>query len=214
MPGLSLADTISQLSVGDEWGPETTTSTTLDGVPYAPFSKGDKLGRMADWTQEGKEGRDRGGRQYGRNFRGESREQLIKNRINISQISKSTVRAHRPSSLSRSPKTSPRSRSSTTLAHPLRLVPLVVAVNSHSAAEAREALPSEAAREAASSALVKAVHNSKTNIMTTGVDVVDVVAAALVGVITTSPSATVTLRSTFARTGLCGRKLTSVASPS
>ncbi|ETN44355.1 eukaryotic translation initiation factor 3 subunit D [Cyphellophora europaea CBS 101466] len=69
MPGLSLADTISQLSVGDEWGPETTASTTLDGVPYAPFSKGDKLGRMADWTQEGKEGRDRGGRQYGRNFR-------------------------------------------------------------------------------------------------------------------------------------------------
>ena len=71
MPGISLAQTISQLSVNDEWGPETSSNTTLDGVPYAPYSKSDKLGRMADWTQEGKEGRDRGGRQYGRNFRGE-----------------------------------------------------------------------------------------------------------------------------------------------
>lgn len=70
MPGISLADTIGQLSVDEEWGPEATTSTTLEGVPYAPYSKGDKLGRMADWTQEGKEGRDRGGRQFGRNFRG------------------------------------------------------------------------------------------------------------------------------------------------
>jgi len=70
MSGVSLADTISQLSVDEEWGPEATSVTTLEGVPYAPFSKGDKLGRMADWTQEGKEGRDRGGRQFGRNYRG------------------------------------------------------------------------------------------------------------------------------------------------
>ena len=69
MPGVSLANTIAQLGAEDEWGPEITTSTTLDGVPYAPYSKGDKLGRMADWTQEGKEGRDRGQR-YGRGFRG------------------------------------------------------------------------------------------------------------------------------------------------
>ncbi|OAA47505.1 eukaryotic translation initiation factor 3 subunit D [Beauveria brongniartii RCEF 3172] len=54
---------------GDGWGPSVTTETTLDGVPYAPFSKGDKLGRMADWTTEGKD-RDRGGRQqYNRNYR-------------------------------------------------------------------------------------------------------------------------------------------------
>ncbi len=72
MPGISLADAINDLNVNDEWGPEITSTTTLDGVPYAPYSKSDKLGRMADWTQEGKEGRDRGGRQYGRNFRGES----------------------------------------------------------------------------------------------------------------------------------------------
>ncbi|KAK5088594.1 hypothetical protein LTS08_001002 [Lithohypha guttulata] len=68
MPGISLANTIAQLNAEDEWGPEITSSTTLDGVPYAPFSKGDKLGRMADWTQEGKEGRDRGQR-YGRGYR-------------------------------------------------------------------------------------------------------------------------------------------------
>lgn len=54
---------------GDGWGPPVTTETTLNGVPYAPFSKGDKLGRMADWTAEGKD-RERGGRaQYNRNFR-------------------------------------------------------------------------------------------------------------------------------------------------
>ncbi|ODA76616.1 hypothetical protein RJ55_07887 [Drechmeria coniospora] len=54
---------------GDGWGPEVTTETTLNGIPYAPFSKGDKLGRMADWTAEGKD-RERGGRmQYNRNYR-------------------------------------------------------------------------------------------------------------------------------------------------
>ncbi|KAF7186904.1 Eukaryotic translation initiation factor 3 subunit D [Pseudocercospora fuligena] len=47
----------------DQWGPPTTTETTLNGVPYAPFSKGDKLGRMADWTSEGKDREGRGGRQ-------------------------------------------------------------------------------------------------------------------------------------------------------
>lgn len=68
----SIADLISALPDGDGWGPAITTETTLDGVPYAPFSKGDKLGRMADWTTEGKDGRDgRGGRQqYNRNYRG------------------------------------------------------------------------------------------------------------------------------------------------
>lgn len=68
----SIADLISALPDGDGWGPPVTTETTLDGVPYAPFSKGDKLGRMADWTSDGKDGRDgRGGRaQYNRNYRG------------------------------------------------------------------------------------------------------------------------------------------------
>lgn len=68
----SIADLIAALPDGDGWGPPVTTETTLDGVPYAPFSKGDKLGRMADWTADGKDGRDgRGGRaQYNRNYRG------------------------------------------------------------------------------------------------------------------------------------------------
>ncbi|KAI0175637.1 eukaryotic translation initiation factor 3 subunit D [Hypoxylon sp. FL1284] len=67
----SLADIISALPEGDGWGPPTVTDTTLNGVPYAPFSKGDKLGRMADWTADSKDSRDgRGGRQqYNRNYR-------------------------------------------------------------------------------------------------------------------------------------------------
>lgn len=75
----SIADLISALPDGDGWGPAITTETTLDGVPYAPFSKGDKLGRMADWTTEGKDGRDgRGGRQqYNRNYRGAPQSNFI-----------------------------------------------------------------------------------------------------------------------------------------
>lgn len=55
----------------DAWGPPVTSETTINGVPYQPFSKGDKLGRMADWTTDPKDGRDgRGGRmQYNRNYR-------------------------------------------------------------------------------------------------------------------------------------------------
>ncbi|KAL5612277.1 hypothetical protein BROUX41_000183 [Berkeleyomyces rouxiae] len=57
-----------QCPAGDGWGQAVTNSTTLNGVPYAPFSKGDKLGRMADWTSDGKE-RDGRGKQFNRNFR-------------------------------------------------------------------------------------------------------------------------------------------------
>jgi hypothetical protein len=72
MAPISLSDIISALPSEESWGPPTSTETTLNGVPYAPYSKGDKLGRMADWTTEGKDGRDgRGGRQqYNRNYRG------------------------------------------------------------------------------------------------------------------------------------------------
>lgn len=72
MAPISIADIVSALPSDDSWGPPTATENTLDGVPYAPYSKGDKLGRMADWTSEGKDGRDgRGGRQqYNRNYRG------------------------------------------------------------------------------------------------------------------------------------------------
>lgn len=68
MATTSLLDLVSALPKGDSWGPPTPSDTTLNGVPYAPYSKGDKLGRMADWTGDGK---DRGGgRQYNRNYRG------------------------------------------------------------------------------------------------------------------------------------------------
>ncbi len=66
-----LIDIIKSLPEGPGWGPSVTTETMLNGVPYAPYSKGDKLGKMADWTTD-KDGRDgRGGRaQYNRNYRG------------------------------------------------------------------------------------------------------------------------------------------------
>ena len=71
MAPAALQDLISALPSDPSWGPAVSSETTLDGVPYAPFSKGDKLGRMADWTTEGKD-RERGPRQnYGRGYRGE-----------------------------------------------------------------------------------------------------------------------------------------------
>ncbi|KAF1999433.1 translation initiation factor eIF-3, subunit D [Amniculicola lignicola CBS 123094] len=69
MAPASLLDLVSALPTTDGWGPPVATETMLEGVPYAPFSKADKLGRMADWT-DGKD-RDRGGRQQygGRGYR-------------------------------------------------------------------------------------------------------------------------------------------------
>lgn len=65
----SLVDLIDALPEGPGWGPQITNETTLNGVPYAPFSKGDRLGRMADWT-DSKDRDGRGGRQqFNRNFR-------------------------------------------------------------------------------------------------------------------------------------------------
>lgn len=34
----------------DGWGP-TTVPDHLKDVPFAPFGKGDKLGKASDWTQ-------------------------------------------------------------------------------------------------------------------------------------------------------------------
>lgn len=54
------------------WGPPSNVDSSLNEVPYAPYSKGDKLGRMADWTsdsaKDGGNQRGRGG--YNRNYRG------------------------------------------------------------------------------------------------------------------------------------------------
>lgn len=74
---LPFASIISSLPTEDaSWGPPTSAPTgepaILDDVPYAPYSKGDKLYKMADWSTEGgKDGRDqRGGRQFNRLLRG------------------------------------------------------------------------------------------------------------------------------------------------
>ncbi|KAL8655850.1 MAG: hypothetical protein Q9226_002879 [Calogaya cf. arnoldii] len=67
---ISLADIVANLPSDESWGPPTTTDALVGGVPYAPYSKGDKLGRMADWTTEGKDREGRGGRQqYNRNYK-------------------------------------------------------------------------------------------------------------------------------------------------
>ncbi|KAL4799939.1 eukaryotic translation initiation factor 3 subunit D [Aspergillus venezuelensis] len=66
---ISIADIVAALPAEDTWGPAASSDNMLEGVPYAPFSKGDKLGRMADWTGDSKD-RERGGRQaYNRNYR-------------------------------------------------------------------------------------------------------------------------------------------------
>lgn len=69
---VSIKDIVATLPAEDNawgWGPPPSTEKTLDGVPYAPFSKTDKLGHMADWTSDNKDrdGRPRG--QY-RGYRG------------------------------------------------------------------------------------------------------------------------------------------------
>ncbi|KAJ0413573.1 eukaryotic translation initiation factor 3 subunit D [Aspergillus carlsbadensis] len=69
MAPISIADIVAALPAEDTWGPAASSDNMLEGVPYAPFSKGDKLGRMADWTADSKD-RDRGGRQaFNRNYR-------------------------------------------------------------------------------------------------------------------------------------------------
>ena len=68
---ISLSSIVGSLPSDEIWGPPTTSDALVNGVPYAPYSKGDKLGRMADWTTEGKDRDGRGGRQqYNRNYRG------------------------------------------------------------------------------------------------------------------------------------------------
>ena len=68
----ALIASLPQPQDGAIWGPPSSSSSSLNEVPYAPYSKGDKLGRMADWTQEtGKDGQPtRGGRQFNRSYRG------------------------------------------------------------------------------------------------------------------------------------------------
>ena len=44
---------VPQVAANDEgWGPQSVPEQ-LDGVPYAPFGKGDKIGRVSDFTAAG-----------------------------------------------------------------------------------------------------------------------------------------------------------------
>jgi hypothetical protein len=70
MAPTSIADLVAALPSEESWGPASSADNMLNGVPYAPFSKGDKLGRMADWTAESKDRERQGRQQYNRNFRG------------------------------------------------------------------------------------------------------------------------------------------------
>ena len=49
MPGFSVPEVDAN---PDGWGP-TTVPEQLDGIPYAPFGKGDKIGRVSDFTNSG-----------------------------------------------------------------------------------------------------------------------------------------------------------------
>ena len=40
----------------DGWGP-VSTPRELEGMPYAPYSKSDKIGRIADWNIQNQRGR-------------------------------------------------------------------------------------------------------------------------------------------------------------
>uniref|UniRef100_A0A060SZB0 ARAD1C03718p n=1 Tax=Blastobotrys adeninivorans TaxID=409370 RepID=A0A060SZB0_BLAAD len=55
----------------DPWGPPAQIPAALrfNDVPYAPFSKGDKLGRVADWAADQTQQKDQKTRQHGRGFR-------------------------------------------------------------------------------------------------------------------------------------------------
>ncbi|EEB07873.1 translation initiation factor eIF3d Moe1 [Schizosaccharomyces japonicus yFS275] len=58
--------------VKSAWGPPENISVARDDVPYAPFSKGDRLGKIADWSvDQTKDGREQRGRQgpFGGRFR-------------------------------------------------------------------------------------------------------------------------------------------------
>ncbi|KAL5338867.1 eukaryotic translation initiation factor 3 subunit D [Aspergillus crustosus] len=69
MAPISISDLVAALPAEDTWGPATSADNMLEGVPYAPFSKGDKLGRMADWTSDSKDSNRGGRQQYNRNYR-------------------------------------------------------------------------------------------------------------------------------------------------
>lgn len=233
----SIADLISALPDGDGWGPPVTTETTLDGVPYAPFSKGDKLGRMADWTSDGKDGRDgRGGRaQYNRNYRGAcakafsiqdylvahlslrgSHEADLMPFLPYIQTNRHTAQPVPPSlpppQSSKTKPPSPSSLMSATRARHASAVAPYSPVAVASAVVPEETLVAAAKPSTAQEAVAVPVATTPDEEgARTRVAVVQAVADDLAGRTTTSRSATATLASTFVPTGSCLRRLTTTA---
>jgi hypothetical protein len=212
----SILGLVQALPATDSWGPTVTTDTLRDGLPYAPFSKGDKLGRMADWTTEGKDREGRGGRQqYGRNFRGE--EGYLKDldfcrRLTRHQQTNPTAPAQdsKPLSTSKASARKPVSPLSTTRALPLVALSAVAVVPfSVDVAVLAVVLLSVVAVVALSSALeVADLDNSNTTTVAMH-SVEAVVAAEEAGRTGTSRNALVRLRSSLAIPGSCSRRLTS-----
>lgn len=99
--------TLSKTS--DSWGPPSQIPSDLrfNEVPYAPFSKGDKLGKVADWAADAKDNKDQKRQVHGRGFRdpyhayGASAASFFTNEENDSVSSFSVVDSSRPASKSR-----------------------------------------------------------------------------------------------------------------
>jgi hypothetical protein len=221
----SILGLVQALPATDSWGPTVTTDTLRDGLPYAPFSKGDKLGRMADWTAEGKDREGRGGRQqYGRNFRGEEEEEVKDlgstgtTRLTSHQQTNPTAPAQdsKPHSTSKVSAKKPVSPLSTTRALLLVALSAVAVVpSSVDVAVLVVVLLSVVVVVALSSALEVADLDNSSNMTTVVMHSVEaVVAVEEAGRTGTSRNALVRLRSSLAIPGSCLRRSISTVSSS
>ena len=53
MPGAGAPYAVPEINdCGDGWGPSIAEPEQLAGIPFAPFSKADRLGKAADWTNQ------------------------------------------------------------------------------------------------------------------------------------------------------------------
>jgi len=212
----SILGLVQALPATDSWGPTVTTDTLRDGLPYAPFSKGDKLGRMADWTTEGKDREGRGGRQqYGRNFRGEEEDVKYLDSTGTDRPHKQTsltvpAQDSRPHSTSKVSARKPVSPLSTTRALPLVALSAVAVVPFSVVAEVLAAVLLSAVAVVVLSSASEVADLDNSNTTTVAMHSVEaVVAAEEAGRTGTSRNAPVRLRSSLAIPGSCSRRLTS-----
>lgn len=211
----SILGLVQALPATDSWGPPVTTDTLRDGLPYAPFSKGDKLGRMADWTAEGKDREGRGGRQqYGRNFRGEEDLKRAEGTAGLTshykQISPmAPAQVSKPLSTSKESARKPASPLSTTRALPLAALSAVVVVPFSVDVVVLVVVLLSAVAVVALSSVLEVLDLDNSNTTTVPHSVEAVVAAEEAGRTGTSRNALVRLRSSLAIPGSCSRRLTS-----